>query len=289
MSRGFLFIVVLFFAAAISAAPIRIACVGDSITEGSGLANPALEAYPPRLQRLLGTNYTVMNYGVSGRTLLKKGDFPYWNEAAFTNSRTFNPDIVIIQLGTNDGKPYNWIYGTNFVTDYKALIAIYQALPSAPKVYLCSPCPVYGSGAYDINPGVVRTNIAPAVRALASELGLPLIDLQARMTNSTWFPDTVHPDSKGMTAMAAVMFEGLAGGPPDEAPPALDMQRTSLTRFILSWPAKWGGLVPETTTTLFTNRWSVIEASLPYTDGTTIRQTNLLASPTLRLFQLARP
>src|SRR5262245_57930852 len=101
----------------VSAAPIKIACVGDSITEGAGLSNPSTQSYPARLQKLLGTNYNVRNFGVSGRTLLKKGDFPYWKEAAYTNSHTLNPDIVIIQLGTNDSKPQNWRYGTNFVAD----------------------------------------------------------------------------------------------------------------------------------------------------------------------------
>src|SRR6478609_560461 len=72
-----------------AAAPNKIACVGDSITEGSGLSSPSTESYPARLQKLLGTNYNVRNFGVSGRTLLKQGDFPYWKEAAFTNSRTF--------------------------------------------------------------------------------------------------------------------------------------------------------------------------------------------------------
>src|SRR5690348_3809700 len=96
---------------------LKIACIGDSITMGSGLANPAVESYPGRLQRLLGTNYVVRNYGLSGRTLLKEGDFPYWTESAFTQSKNWAPDIVIIQLGTNDSKPQNWKYGTNFVSE----------------------------------------------------------------------------------------------------------------------------------------------------------------------------
>jgi hypothetical protein len=51
--------------AATPAAPIKVACIGDSITEGAGLSNPALESYPARLQRLLGAGYIVRNYGVS--------------------------------------------------------------------------------------------------------------------------------------------------------------------------------------------------------------------------------
>lgn len=62
----------------LTAAPIKIACAGDSITEGAGLSNPSTQSYPARLQKLLGTNYNVRNFGGSGRTLLKKGDFPYW-------------------------------------------------------------------------------------------------------------------------------------------------------------------------------------------------------------------
>ena len=93
---------------AVAADPVRIACVGDSITEGSGLGNPAVESYPARLQRLLGTHYLVRNFGVSGRTLLKKGDYPYWKESAYRLSRDFAPDIVLIKLGSNDAKSFNW-------------------------------------------------------------------------------------------------------------------------------------------------------------------------------------
>ena len=208
-----LVILAVLFALELFAAQTKIACIGDSITEGAGLGSPTLESYPARLQRLLGgTNeFLVRNFGVSGRTLLKRGDLPYWREIAFTNSRTFGPDIVIIQLGTNDSKPQNWAYRTNFLADYKEMIAIYAALPSTPRIYLCTPCPVFGNGNFSINPGIVRTNIAPLVRDLAAELTLPVIDLHRRMTNSTWFPDTVHPNTRGMAAMAAVMFESLFG------------------------------------------------------------------------------
>ena len=77
------------------------------------------------MQRLLGDGYQVRNYGVSGRTLLKKGDFPYWNESFYRQSRDWNPDIVVIQLGTNDSKPQNWRYGTNYVADWFFLVALW--------------------------------------------------------------------------------------------------------------------------------------------------------------------
>ena len=61
-----------------AAEPIKVACVGDSITQGSGAQKG--KSYPAQLQGLLGEGYLVGNFGVSGRTLLKKGDFPYWKE-----------------------------------------------------------------------------------------------------------------------------------------------------------------------------------------------------------------
>ena len=48
--------------------PLRVACIGDSITEGSG--------YPDNLRMLLGTNYTVGNFGVSGSTVSLKSVNP---------------------------------------------------------------------------------------------------------------------------------------------------------------------------------------------------------------------
>jgi acyl-CoA thioesterase-1 len=147
------------------AVPLKVACVGDSITEGAGLSNPTLESYPARLQRLTGTNnFLVRNYGVSGRTLLKKGDFPYWKESAFKQSQDWGPDVVIIKLGTNDSKPQNWRHSTNFVADYEEMIGIYSSLPSHPRIFLCTPAPVYANGAFDIKPGIVATNIAPTTR-----------------------------------------------------------------------------------------------------------------------------
>src|SRR5690606_38894849 len=52
-------------------AQIKVACVGDSITAGLGIADPGTQSYPAQLQALLGSGYTVQNYGDSGRTLMK--------------------------------------------------------------------------------------------------------------------------------------------------------------------------------------------------------------------------
>jgi hypothetical protein len=54
-----------------AAAPIRVSCVGDSITAGS--CSSKTNGYPAVLQGVLGSNYVVGNYGNSGKTMLKDG------------------------------------------------------------------------------------------------------------------------------------------------------------------------------------------------------------------------
>lgn len=81
-------------------APVRVACVGDSITAGVGASKG--NAYPDQLGRMLGGKWAVMNFGVSGATLLNHGDKPYQKQAAFKKALDSQPNVVIIKLGTND-------------------------------------------------------------------------------------------------------------------------------------------------------------------------------------------
>src|SRR6185437_4079957 len=101
-----------------------VACVGDSITAGYNLAGN--QAYPIQLGAMLNSTYTVNNYGVSGTTLLKNGNYPYTGTRTYTSSLHCRPNYVIIQLGTNDSKPSNWDnLGSQFVGDYQSLISSY--------------------------------------------------------------------------------------------------------------------------------------------------------------------
>lgn len=183
-----------------AAAQTRVACVGDSITEGYGLASPANDAYPAQLQSVLGSDYDVRNFGVSGTTASKQGDKPYWNQAAYTQSTTFDPNVVLIMLGTNDAKPQNWD-ATAFRTDYTALVAQYRGLGA--RVLLATPPKVFGAGAFDISPSTVADVLVPLVRELAPQVEAELVDIfLVTQDHSEWFPDTVHPSRDGATALA---------------------------------------------------------------------------------------
>jgi len=189
--------------------PIRIACVGDSITQGAGAGEG--KAYPSQLQELLGEKWKVGNFGVSGRTLLRKGDSSYWNERALQNAQDFKPDVVIIMLGTNDTKPQNWAHKDEFFADYKDLVKTFQALESKPRIYVCRPCPVPEPGNFGIN----ETNIKLVNRLidkLAQEENLSVIDMHAALKSKPeLLPDRVHPNDEGAAVMAKTAYKALTG------------------------------------------------------------------------------
>lgn len=184
---------------------IKVACIGDSITEGAGVDTPTVNAYPVVLGRLLGTNYQTRNFGVSGRTLLRRGDFPFWNEAAFRNATNYAPNIVTIKLGTNDSKPQNWRYRDEFARDLRSMVDVFAALPSHPKIYLCLPVPAY-SVQFDINPDIIKNEIIPIIKAVAREKGATVVDLYRPLSGRPdLFPDNIHPNAAGAALIAKTL------------------------------------------------------------------------------------
>ncbi len=190
--------------------PVRVACVGDSITYGSGVEDRERNCYPALLGALLGDGYEVRNFGVGGATLLRAGDKPYVNEAAYQEALASEPDVVTIKLGTNDTKSLNWVHVESFVEDYKALIASFQALPSNPRIVLCLPVPCFVEGD-DICGSRVRDGVIPMVRQVAYETGCEVVDLHTPMLqHSDWVPDSVHPNGFGAEFIARKLYETLS-------------------------------------------------------------------------------
>jgi sialate O-acetylesterase len=191
---------------------VRVACVGDSITYGMGAS--AGHSYPSQLQALLGENWDVGNFGVSGRTLLKKGDKPYWKERTYRKALDFQPNVVVILLGANDTKPENWVHFAEFRQDYLDLIESFRKLESKPEIFLCRPTPVPEPGNYGINDTNIREEIK-VIDAIAAELKLDVIDLHAALEKfPQHFPDRVHPNDDGAAVMADTVARSIAGDRP---------------------------------------------------------------------------
>lgn len=186
---------------------VKVACVGNSITEGAGIA--AGKTYPEQLQALLGQTYDVRNYGISGRTLLKKGDYPYWKEAKYQEVLGWQPDVVVIKLGTNDSKPQNWQHKADFKKDYVALIKSFKKLPSHPKVYICKPMPAYYQS-FNISPEVIQKEMLPLIEAIAKKTKVKVIDLYTPMVGQNDLaPDGIHPTAAGTAILADEVFRAI--------------------------------------------------------------------------------
>ena len=83
---------------------IRVACIGNSVTYGYTLEDPATESYPAVLQRWLGEGYDVENFGHSGATLLRHGHNPYDLTPEFARAVRFRADIAVIDAQIENAK-----------------------------------------------------------------------------------------------------------------------------------------------------------------------------------------
>lgn len=181
--------------------PIRIACVGDSITNVSG--------YPDDLWMLLGANYNVSKFGAGGATVTLNSERPYIDQIEMQKAKNFQPNIIIIMLGTNDAYPGLQRFNATFVEDYKQLIAQFQALPTNPKIWIVKPPPIFNNGT-GLNTEFWDTNIIPRIELVAKETNLPIIDVYSALVgHPDFFVDGVHPKSEGAKVIAYEIYKAL--------------------------------------------------------------------------------
>ena len=189
---------------------IRVACVGDSITYGCLVFDHPHNNYPTQLGAMLGDGYVVNNYGYSGRAAHPDTDMPYATEKLYGDSLAFLPDIVVIMLGTNDTRKGNWHGADAYVQAYGEIIDSYLALPSGPEVIIMTPPPAFeffGLVWYAIDKTLVKTEVNAAVRTLAEEKGLELVDLYSVFEGrKDLFVDGVHPTARGASLMAETVY-----------------------------------------------------------------------------------
>ena len=192
---------------------IRIACIGDSITFGASIKNRTRDCYPAQLGRMLGEKWQVRNFGVSGATLLKKGDLPYWDQQAFKDALAYNPHVVVIKLGTNDTKPQNWKYKDEFATDYADMIDRFAELPSSPRIWICHPVPAYPER-WGISDTLIKNEAIPLISQVARDKHIPVIDLYGPLSDKPeLFPDLIHPNAEGAHGIAGEIYAVLSGRP----------------------------------------------------------------------------
>lgn len=216
-------------AAAAVRVPTHVACVGDSITYGYGASNQNTKSYPANLQTLFGAGVQVKNFGHSGATMLSApfGDLPYRDQPEYAAATSFVTGAgasavvdVIIMLGTNDSKNFNWAPSgkpkndQQFLSDYRAMVEHFGALSPKPLVFLALPLATGNNPCCSIDGTVIHDQILPLIKQVAAEKNLPTIDLNTPTTgHPEYFGDGVHPTDAAYALVATLMHDGLLVDP----------------------------------------------------------------------------
>ncbi len=236
-----------------ASAQTRVACVGNSITAGYGLGWQ--EDYPFRLQEMLGDSYKVQNFGVSSMTFANKGpsdNMSYWNTDKFKAALEFTPEIVVIELGTNDSKfftnnciengqpQYNYNYGQyekeQLYKDYEALLDTFMHLETSPRV-IATLQPYSNNCGWGIMDTAIVNQINPIILEVATKKGVEIIDLHSQFNTPAWFlADSVHPNATGAKELARIIKEGILKAPADTSKTPADTSGNT--------PADTSGITP---------------------------------------------
>lgn len=204
----------LFCTALFAQKPVKVACVGNSITYGTGIANREKDSYPVKLQQMLGDKYLVDNFGKPGATLLNKGHRPYMQQKEFKDALAFAGDIVVIHLGINDTDPRNWPnYRDYFIRDYRALIDSFRVVNPQCRILIARLTPIadrhprFESGTRDWH-----GEIQLAIENIAKYANVQLIDFHEPLYPYPYLlPDAVHPNVEGAAILAKTVYEGITG------------------------------------------------------------------------------
>lgn len=194
--------------------PIRVSCIGNSITYGTGLEDPVQDSYPSQLQRLLGDGYQVGRFGKPGATLLRRAFRPYMEQEEYHQAMDFHGDIAVIHLGINDTDPRAWPnYRDEFVNDYCALIDSVRCSNPRCRVIIARMTPLsdrhhrFQSGTRDWH-----AQIQQAIETIAQVKGCQLIDFYEPLhPHPDLFPDAIHPNKEGYGIMAQVVYSAITG------------------------------------------------------------------------------
>lgn len=198
----------------VAAQPVRVACVGNSITYGTGIADREHFSYPVQLQQMLGNGYVVGNFGKPGATLLYKGHRPYVEQTEFKEALRFKGDIAVIHLGINDTDPRNWPnYRDEFVKDYLSIMDSLRAANPKVRFILARMTPIadrhprFQSGTKQWH-----DEIQTAIETVARVSGAELIDFHEPLyPYPNLLPDAIHPNPEGAGILAKTVYGGITG------------------------------------------------------------------------------
>ncbi|MBQ4150568.1 MAG: S-layer homology domain-containing protein [Clostridia bacterium] len=202
---------------------IIVACVGDSITQGTGASPASSYSYPAQLQKLLGQGFKVVNCGKAASYVMDL-DSPYnvkaktpalWypNTAEYTKYKNSNAEIVIVMLGTNDARSMTDVKAEDdFMDSYRALINDLKSLSTVKEMYLSTMIPAVNA---DITNQGTAISLPRLIEKMAEELELPLVRTHETLHDyynvMLTYNDSVHPTNSTYPALAINFYNEVFG------------------------------------------------------------------------------
>jgi lysophospholipase L1-like esterase len=187
-----------------------VMCAGDSITAGP---------YPTYLQENLnqaGSTTQVVNKGVPGNT---SGEYLNYLQT-HRILQEVNPDFVLLELGTNDVRiDGDHTEASQFIASMNGIIDLVQSHVSPqgqhPQLLLATVPPIvideeHRSTFNQESGRRVVEEINPAIAKIATDRGLPLLDIYQLFQEHPELLPGIHPSSEGYKAMADAWFNQLA-------------------------------------------------------------------------------
>ena len=193
---------------------IKVACVGDSVTYGTGIEDRDNNSYPAQLQKMLGETYLVGNFGKPGATLLSKGHRPYFKQEQFTDAMNFHGDIAIVHLGLNDTDPRNWPnYRDEFHRDYSALLDSLRKSNPKVRIIMALTSPItHAHKRFASSTRVWHEQIQEELKRISKIEGIELIDFHTPLYNRPdLLPDSIHPNAEGAGLIAQTVYSAITG------------------------------------------------------------------------------
>jgi len=236
---------------------LKIAFIGDSITQGTGAKNQTTESYPAQLGSMLGfLKFKVGNFGKAAAYTLDyenkynvKTDkaLSYRNTARYTESLAFGADVVVIMMGVNDMRSMTCDDAKlEFKKALASLAKEYSELETVQKVYIATSIFIPSSAmAIQMSDGELQR----LQREVADELGLDVIDIYSMtreymnvMLHTT--SDRLHPSAEMYTEMARAFKAELLGS--DYEPTSPEKSESGVV-YVKAGGLKGGkGATPET-------------------------------------------
>lgn len=202
---------------------IKVACVGDSITQGNNSADYHKTAYPVYLQRMLGYDYYVKNYGASGYSVVFEDEYSYKKNARYKEALELGADIMIFMLGTNDGNPSKGLKeweGTERETRYynnvnEYLDSFIETNPEM-QIFMCLPAPLFSQstrwGDWAEWARRIEEYVIPLNSKIAEERNLPIVDIHSwAVEHPEMFPDGLHPLEETYKDYAQRVYDEIIG------------------------------------------------------------------------------